>query len=179
MAISGKCQKLPLTFLIKMYPDKRYCCSARTYCKSNWNVENRRANRLEPPQFYKALSENSKPQFDTILKVPGTDKKTSRITYTSIRHKQFEHTMTGGIGFSRQGQDSFRKNRELLKKRGSMKDNPYSATNKTNRLDAANYEELIDYKRTKSKKEFKRTIVIWALIFLTVFLSILILILTH
>ena len=35
--------------------------------------------------------------------------------------------MTGGVGFSKQAQDSFRNNRKLRKERISLKDNPYVA----------------------------------------------------
>ncbi len=38
--------------------------------------------------------------------------------------------MTGGVGFSSQGKDSFRNNRKLLNNRTRMKDNPYAAGRK-------------------------------------------------
>lgn len=36
--------------------------------------------------------------------------------------------MTGGIGFTRQGESSLRNNRNILSPRSKMKDNPYAAT---------------------------------------------------
>ncbi|MGK7392799.1 MAG: hypothetical protein ACNS60_20760 [Candidatus Cyclobacteriaceae bacterium M2_1C_046] len=86
--------------------------------------------------------------------------------------------MTGGAGFSRQGSDSFKQNRELRNRRGSMKDNPYSSSNKGEPLGTADYDELIKYQRIKSKRESRRKILTWTIIVVTLLVFLLIIMLT-
>ena len=81
--------------------------------------------------------------------------------------------MTGGIGFGGHGRNSYKGNRELLKKRGSMKDNPYSTRKKSNREINDNIEELLEWKRVKEKKETHVRRLIWTGIVIIIFISLL------
>ena len=70
--------------------------------------------------------------------------------------------MTGGVGFSRQGKESFKNNRKLLNKRTSMKDNPYVATNHAKRETVpVNSPELQEWRDKKQKREKKLRIIIF------------------
>lgn len=73
--------------------------------------------------------------------------------------------MTGGVGFSSQGKDSYKNNRKLLKGRTLMKDNPYSAVNKTTgdrNLD--NSKELQEWRDKNQKRANKLRIIIYGII---------------
>lgn len=74
--------------------------------------------------------------------------------------------MTGGIGFSRQGQGSFQSNRDLRSQRTTMGENPYSGKFKGNREEASkNLNEVRKWKSAQEKIEWNRLkILIWALL---------------
>lgn len=78
--------------------------------------------------------------------------------------------MTGGLGFSRQGQDSFRSNRELRKARKTMGENPYVASETgKGRESIANYDELRQWKEQKDKSRNRlRRFVFIAVVILTI-----------
>lgn len=81
--------------------------------------------------------------------------------------------MTGGAGFSSTGRDSFKQNRNMLNRRGTQKDNPYSAEYKTDREPNTNFQELIDWKNAKNKKDRQVQIIIWTVLLTVIVLSIL------
>ena len=87
--------------------------------------------------------------------------------------------MTGGIGFSEQGKDSFRNNRELLNNRPRMMGNPYSASqNAKGDRDPANVQELQDWRdKVKSRQKKLRRIIYGILIPLIFMIALLIAIL--
>jgi hypothetical protein len=59
--------------------------------------------------------------------------------------------MTGGIGFSRQGSDSFKQNRALRNKRKSMSDNPYTTAVKKRHRGKFNLRELQDFRKREER----------------------------
>ena len=62
--------------------------------------------------------------------------------------------MTGGIGFSTQGWDSFKNNRKLRKERLAMKDNPYAGTQAAEAARTSDViYELEAWREMRSKKE--------------------------
>jgi hypothetical protein len=72
--------------------------------------------------------------------------------------------MTGGIGFSRQGSDSFKSNRSLLGKRRFMKDSPYYGNKKIDRNKIQNFEELKKWKIKSDAQHKKQKIIIYSII---------------
>jgi len=72
--------------------------------------------------------------------------------------------MTGGIGFSRQGSDSFKQNRSLRNKRKSMNDNPYSSQKKMDIKNRGKFDlkELQSFrlKRRRKSKLISITVII-------------------
>jgi hypothetical protein len=69
---------------------------------------------------------------------------------------QKDLSMTGGIGFTRQGESSIRNNRNILSNRSKMKDNPYAATEvKTVDNNAEHLETLKQYQTAQKVKEDK------------------------
>lgn len=81
--------------------------------------------------------------------------------------------MTGGAGFSSTGRDSFKQNRTMLNRRGTQKENPYSAEYKTGRESNTNFQELIDWKYAKNKKDRQVQVIIWTVLITVIVLSIL------
>jgi hypothetical protein len=73
--------------------------------------------------------------------------------------------MTGGVGFTKMGQESYKHNRELLNQRHLMKENPFSPFNKIPYEKAAeNFEEIKKWKLQKEKGEKKKRLIIYAII---------------
>jgi hypothetical protein len=83
--------------------------------------------------------------------------------------------MTGGAGFSSTGRDSFKQNRTMLNRRGTQKDNPYSAEYKIDRGSNTNFQELIEWKNAKNKNDRQVQVIIWTVL-LTVFVLLILLI---
>ena len=81
--------------------------------------------------------------------------------------------MTGGAGFSSTGRDSFKQNRTMLNRRGTQKDNPYSAEYKTGREPNTTFQELIDWKNAKTRKDRQVQVIIWTVLLAVIVLSIL------
>jgi hypothetical protein len=84
------------------------------------------------------------------------------------------YTMTGGIGFSRQGSDSFKQNRALRNKRKSMTDNPYSINKTKNDQRRGNFDlqEIQNYKAEQLRRSKSRANIIRYL-FIAIFVIIL------
>ncbi|MBK6266143.1 hypothetical protein JKA74_13950 [Marivirga sp. S37H4] len=81
--------------------------------------------------------------------------------------------MTGGLGFARMGQDSLKKNRDMLNPRHRMKDNPYSPYKGiTYEVVAKNHEELKAWKLLKEKSNKRRHSIIYLIVALFVCLGI-------
>ena len=73
--------------------------------------------------------------------------------------------MTAGVGFSRQGKESFKNNRKLLNERTSMKDNPYAATQYAKREnDPISSPELKEWRDKKQIREKKLRIIIYGIL---------------
>ncbi|TVP51318.1 MAG: hypothetical protein EA341_05595 [Mongoliibacter sp.] len=82
--------------------------------------------------------------------------------------------MTGGVGFSKQGKDSFKENRNLRIARPSMKDNPYAAKNASSHQELAeNYEELKTWKIQKESNDQKRRLIIYISLFVVFLIGLL------
>jgi hypothetical protein len=83
--------------------------------------------------------------------------------------------MTGGVGFSSQGKDSYKNNRKLLNNRTQMKDNPYAASqNAKGDRDPANAQELQDWRdKVKSRQKRLRIVIYGILIPLIVVIALL------
>lgn len=81
--------------------------------------------------------------------------------------------MTGGIGFSRQGSDSFKQNRTLRNKRKTMNENPYSVNKR--RADRGNFnlKEVQNY-RAQHKGKAKMITRLVTLIFIIISMAIII-----
>jgi hypothetical protein len=77
--------------------------------------------------------------------------------------------MTGGIGFSRQGSDSFKQNRALRNKRKSMKNNPYSSQKMRARGNRGKFDfnELQTF-RSKRKRKSRLISIIVMIVFLAI-----------
>ncbi|AHM60049.1 hypothetical protein D770_08960 [Flammeovirgaceae bacterium 311] len=74
--------------------------------------------------------------------------------------------MTGGVGFSKQGHDSFKNNRGLRNNRNSMKDNPYAAGKDWGKeRDASIIPEIEEWRDAKLKKEKNLRLLIFAILF--------------
>jgi hypothetical protein len=62
--------------------------------------------------------------------------------------------MTGGIGFSRQGQDSFKQNRALLNKRPMLKDSLHATSNQVQgKKTLASYEQILKWRKIKDSND--------------------------
>ncbi|WP_224998487.1 hypothetical protein [Cesiribacter sp. SM1] len=73
--------------------------------------------------------------------------------------------MTGGVGFSRQGHDSFRHNRKLSHIRPSMKDNPYTNVKDVDAgRDASVSKEAAQWRDSMRQKQKKLRILIFGLL---------------
>lgn len=73
--------------------------------------------------------------------------------------------MTGGVGFSKQGHDSFKDNRRLRNRRASIKDNLYNANNNVDgERDPSITHELEEWRNLKEKKEKKLRLLIIGII---------------
>lgn len=73
--------------------------------------------------------------------------------------------MTGGVGFSKQGHDSFKDNRRLRNRRASIKDNLYNANNNIDgEQDPSITHELEEWRNLKEKKEKKLRLLIIGII---------------
>jgi hypothetical protein len=74
--------------------------------------------------------------------------------------------MTGGIGFSRQGSDSFKQNRALRNKRKSMNGNPYSTHVKNENRGKFNLKELqyFRYRQERQSNLIRKTVFIGLII---------------
>lgn len=73
--------------------------------------------------------------------------------------------MTGGVGFSKQGHDSFKDNRRLRNRRASIKDNLYNANNNVDgERDSSITHELEEWRNLKEKKEKKLRLLIIGII---------------
>lgn len=73
--------------------------------------------------------------------------------------------MTGGVGFSKQGHDSFKDNRRLRNSRTSFRDNPYNANHKVDgERDPSINHELEEWRNFKEKKEKKLRLLIIGII---------------
>ncbi|PRY89103.1 hypothetical protein [Mongoliibacter ruber] len=85
--------------------------------------------------------------------------------------------MTGGIGFSRQGKDSFKQNRDLRIARPGLKDNPYTSHKKISIQEAGNkFDELKAWKKEEEKnKKHMRNMVYLGFSFLFIIVLILVL----
>lgn len=81
--------------------------------------------------------------------------------------------MTGGIGFSRQGSDSFKQNRALRNKRKAMNENPYSSNKRRGDRGNFNLKEIQNY-RAQHKRKAKMITRLVILIFIIIFISIII-----
>lgn len=87
--------------------------------------------------------------------------------------------MTGGLGFSRTGQNSVKQNKDLKNSRSRMKDNPYGATKKFNRQSTLlNYEKLKVWMNDKRENEKKTRRIIYLVLFTILFLFLIIIKLT-
>ncbi|WP_296619649.1 hypothetical protein [Marivirga sp.] len=75
--------------------------------------------------------------------------------------------MTGGIGFSRQGSDSFKQNRALRNKRKAMNENPYTNNKKHKARGNFNLKEIQNY-RAKHKRKAKMISRLVMLIFILI-----------
>lgn len=82
--------------------------------------------------------------------------------------------MTGGIGFSGQGKESFKQNRDLRIARPGLKDNPYAPHKKVSAKEANNkFDELKAWKKEeeKHKKHIKIMVYLgFSLLLITVLL---------
>ncbi len=72
--------------------------------------------------------------------------------------------MTGGIGFSRDGNNTLKKNKSLLGSRKTNAENPYWGTKKYGKRSAGNFSELSNWKQFRAAKIRKRTIFIFAML---------------
>ena len=73
--------------------------------------------------------------------------------------------MTGGVGFSRQGKDSFNNNRKLLNRPPRMKDNPYAPTQKAKGdRDSAHVQELQDWWGKRKSKQKRWSLLIYGVL---------------
>lgn len=77
--------------------------------------------------------------------------------------------MTGGLGFSRQGSDSFKQNRAMRNKRKSMNENPYSAQKMSARGNRGMF-DLKELQNFRSKRKRKSRLI--SIIVMIVFLAI-------
>ena len=91
----------------------------------------------------------------------------------NLSNAKKQHIMTGGVGFASNGRDSFKQNRTMVNRRGMQKDNPYSAEHKTDREPNTNFQELIDWKNAKNKKDRQVQVIIWTVLLTVIVLSIL------
>lgn len=82
--------------------------------------------------------------------------------------------MTGGIGFSRQGSDSFKQNRALRNKRKTVGENPYSSNKKTiKNRGSFNLKEIQNYRaKHREKAKLKGRTVILFLILVSMMITI-------
>ena len=70
--------------------------------------------------------------------------------------------MTGGVGFSKLGQSSFRDNQKLRNKRSGLKDNPYRNTGQAREImQPEAYQEIQDWKDEKANKHRKLRNLVW------------------
>lgn len=78
--------------------------------------------------------------------------------------------MTGGLGFTKQGQNAYRSNRELLNPRKRMKENPYASAGADQEKECAlSYDELKQWRERKDKRENRwRTFIFIAVLMLTI-----------
>jgi hypothetical protein len=85
--------------------------------------------------------------------------------------------MTGGIGFSRQGQDSFKQNRDLINKRTMLKERLHTTPNQVqgNKM-LASYEQLLRWRMIKDRNARKTNLLIFTLLFIVISVSLIILI---
>ncbi len=70
--------------------------------------------------------------------------------------------MTGGLGFSRAGKDSFKQNTSMLGNRTTMGNSPYFGERKAERKGQANFEELEKLKRKRRKQQLRLQIGIFS-----------------
>lgn len=78
--------------------------------------------------------------------------------------------MTGGVGFSRDGNNTLKRNRDILNPRKRNAQNPYWANNKVTRKVAGNFSELVRWKTHRVLLIKKRRVVIFAMVGIIVIL---------
>ena len=61
----------------------------------------------------------------------------------------------------------------MLNRRVTQKDNPYSAEYKTDRGPNTNFQELVDWKNAKTRKDRQVQVIIWTVLLAVIVLSIL------
>ncbi len=69
--------------------------------------------------------------------------------------------MTGGIGFSRDGKNTLKRNRDILNPRKRNAQNPYWGKQKISKNLASNFSELINWKRHRVSIIKKRSVFIF------------------
>lgn len=81
--------------------------------------------------------------------------------------------MTGGIGFSRDGNNTLKKNRSLLNTRKSNEENPYWGAKKQTRRKSVRFSELQKWKKIRVSFVGKRSASIFGIIGIVALLIIL------
>jgi hypothetical protein len=85
--------------------------------------------------------------------------------------------MTGGLGFSRQGQDSFKQNRQLLNKRPMLKEHIHATSNQVQgKRILASYEQLVKWRKIKDQGTKRMNLRIFAFLLITLSICLMILI---
>lgn len=73
--------------------------------------------------------------------------------------------MTGGVGFSSQGKDSYKNNRKLLTNRTRMKDNPYTANqNARGDQDPSIAQDIQNWRNKVKSRQKKLRIIIYGIL---------------